>query len=225
MEIKKIDGCQVGNFNPGLIKLTLLAAAFLAVLNETYLNIALNSFMEIFDVSMSTVQWLTTGFMLVMTIVVPTTAFFIQRFTTRKIFFTTMILIIVGTFIGGCAQAFWMLLIGRLIQAAGTCVLMALLTNTILVLTPKHKQGAAMGIVGLVVLFGPAIAPTFAGVILQVFNWRCLFFALLPFLIGVTILGAFVLKNVTETIPLHIDVLSVLLSAVGLVVFYMLLVV
>lgn len=215
METKSINNYSNGNFSPGLIKAILLFAGFLAVLNETYLNIVLKNFMEIFLVPMSTVQWLTTGFMLVMTIVVPISAFFIQRFTTRQIFLTTMTLIILGTFIGGCAQTFWMLLIGRLIQAAGTCVLMALLTNTILVITPMHERGSAMGIVGLVVLFAPAIAPTFAGVILQGLNWRWLFFALLPFLVLVFVFGAIKLRNVTDTTHLNIDILSVVLSTIG----------
>jgi DHA2 family lincomycin resistance protein-like MFS transporter len=197
------------------VKFILITAAFFAFLNETYLNIALSNFAEIFHVPMATVQWLTTGFMLVMTIVLPTTAFLIQRFTTRQIFITTMLLIIAGTLIGAFSQYFWMLLVGRLIQAAGTCVLMSLLMNTILLITPQHKRGTAMGILGVVILFAPTIAPTFAGVILQFFHWRYLFFILLPFFITICLLGVFYLRNVTETVALPIDMLSVVLSAIA----------
>lgn len=202
-----------GNFR--MIKTTLLFFGFLAVLNETYLNVSLRTFMQVFDVSISVVQWLTTGFMLVMTVVVPISAFFIQSFTTRQIFFVTMGLIILGTEIGGCSQSFWMLLAGRIIQASGTCVLMALLTNTIWVITPLAQRGTAIGMIGLVVLFAPAIAPTFAGIILQQLAWRWLFFMILPFLILALVLGAVCLKNITIPIKVPFDIMSLGLSILG----------
>ncbi|MCD8554500.1 DHA2 family efflux MFS transporter permease subunit [Seleniivibrio sp.] len=194
----------------------LLISAFFAVLNETYLNVALTKFMEIFNVTMSQVQWLTTGFMLVMAIVIPTTAFIMERFSIRRIYITTLLLIISGTLIGGFSVSFGMLFAGRLIQAAGTCVLMTLMTNTILIITPHSRRGAAMGLVGLVVLFAPAVAPAFAGVVLKMFDWRWLFY-ILAFPLTVTLLlGLKYIKNITETHPVKIDLLSVILSSVGL---------
>lgn len=215
METELENQSEFYNFNPAITKIVLLTASFFAVLNETYLNVALGSFMKIFNVSMPTVQWLTTGFILVMTTILPTTTFFIKRYTTRHIFFATMFLLILGTTIGGFAQSFSMLLIGRLTQAAGTCVLLSLLINTILIITPKHKRGAAMGTMGLIIIFAPAIAPSFAGTILDFYNWRYLFFALLPLFIIITVAGIFTIRNVSKTSPVKIDIISVIFSFIG----------
>lgn len=201
--------------NIALIKAVLLFSAFLAMLNETAMNVALSGFTEIFNVSVSTVQWLTTGFMLVTTIIVPITAFIIQRFTTRQLFFSSMFLLIIGSLTGGSAQIFGVLLIGRLIQAAGSSILLNLLINTMLVLTPPYKRGTAMGLVSLVILFAPAISPTLSGLIIQTFSWRWLFLGLIPLFIFISILSYFVLKNVTETIKGKVDWLSVFLSIIA----------
>jgi len=204
---------RTDRMDPGLI--ALLLAAFFAVLNETSINIALSNFSGIFHVSVSTIQWLTSGFLLVMTVILPTTAFIIQSFTTRQIFFASMSLVGLGAIIAGAAPAFWVLLLGRLIQAAGTCVLIALLNNVILVLTPPHKHGSALGLSGLVVLFAPAIAPTLSGFVMQQLSWRFLFWWLIPLYILVAVLAYINLKNVSETSMGKLDWLSLLLSIVA----------
>lgn len=210
---KNIALKRTDQLDPGLV--ALLLAALFAVLNETSVNIALSNFSEIFHVSVSTAQWLTSGFLLVMTIILPTTAFIMQSFTTRQIFFTSMSLVGCGAIIAGAAPAFWVLLAGRLVQAAGTCVLIALLNNSILVLTPPHRRGSALGLSGLVVSFAPAIAPTLSGLIMQQLSWRFLFWGLIPFYIIVAVLAYINLKNISETSKQKLDWLSVLLSIVA----------
>lgn len=211
--MNKIIKVKTDRINPGLI--TLLLAAFLAVLNETSVNIALSNFSAIFHVPVSSIQWLTSGFLLVMTIVLPTTAFIMESFTTRQIFFSSMSLVGCGAIIAGAAPAFWLLLTGRLIQAIGTCVLIALLNNSILVLIPPHKRGRALGLSGLVALFAPAISPTLSGFIIQQLNWRMLFWGLIPFYIIVVIFAYINLENITETSRGRIDWLSVFLSVIA----------
>ena len=201
--------------NTGLIKGILLLTAFFAMLNETSVNVALKNFMDVFNISVSTAQWLISGFMLIMTIVVPVTAFIIKSFSTRKIYFTSMYLLIVGTLLSGLATTFSILLVGRLVQATGTCVLMSLLINSMLVLTPPQKRGGAMGMVGLVALFAPAISPTLAGIVIQIFGWRWIFLGLLPILIMLLLIAMNNLKNVTEPIAGKIDVISIILSIVA----------
>lgn len=210
---KNIALKRTDRLDPGLV--ALLLAALFAVLNETSVNIALSNFSEIFHVSVSTTQWLTSGFLLVMTVVLPTTAFIMQSFTTRQIFFTSMSLVGCGAIIAGAAPVFWVLLFGRLIQAAGTCVLIALLNNSILILTPPHKRGTALGLSGLVVSFSPAIAPTLSGLIMQQLNWRFIFWGLIPFYLIVAVLAYMNLKNISATSKQKLDWLSVLLSIVA----------
>ncbi|MBP2649459.1 MAG: multidrug transporter [Firmicutes bacterium] len=213
--VTKEGNDHIKSIKPWVIKATLLVAAFIAFLNETSLNVALTKFMEIFNISVSTVQWLSTGFMLIMTIVVPATAFIMQRFSTRQIFFSTMFILVLGTVTAAAAQTFWVLLAGRLIQAAGTCIIMSLLINTVLILTPPHKRGTALGVVGLVLLFAPAVTPSIAGLVIYAFGWRWLFLGLLPCLVAITAIAHFTLKNVTEPSSGRPDWLSLMLSTIA----------
>src|SRR5690625_4972863 len=157
------------------IMLSLIIGAFFAILNETLLNIALTTLMEEFSVSVSTVQWMATGFMLVMGIVIPMSALLLQWFTTRQMFMGTMITFTIGTIICASAPVFSVLIIGRFLQAAGTGLLIPIIFNTFLLLFPPRRRGAVMGIVGLVIMFAPAIGPTLSGIIVEYLGWRYLF--------------------------------------------------
>ncbi|MBP2655954.1 MAG: drug resistance transporter, EmrB/QacA family [Firmicutes bacterium] len=197
------------------IKIALILAGFFGLLNETSLNVALNVFMTEFHVSVDTVQWLTTGFLLIIGILVPVMACLIQRFSTRKLYLSSMSLFIIGTIIAGCSSSFIVLLTGRLIQAVGTGIMMPLTFNTILVITPPEKRGSALGAIGLVILFAPAIGPTLSGLVLELLNWRWLFFGVLPFSILTLIYGYVYLVNVTDLTTPKLDILSIILSTLG----------
>ncbi|MBO9705870.1 MAG: MFS transporter, partial [Arthrobacter sp.] len=123
----------------------LLVSTFTVFLNETIMNVALPRLMTALDVSESTVQWLSTGFMLTMAVVIPTTGFILERLTTRKAFFLAMGLFTLGTVIAAVAPGFGVLLLGRVVQATGTAIMMPLLMTTILTLVPMNKRGMVMG--------------------------------------------------------------------------------
>lgn len=201
---------------PGAVKAILLLTAFVAMLNETSINVALPALMQAFQVPVTTIQWLVTAFMLVMAVVVPTTAFLISRFHTRKLYFFSLAVLIVGSLAAGFAPGFPVLLIGRILQAAATCILMSLTVTTVIQLTPPQKRGGAMGLVGLVTLFAPAIAPSLGGLVLQVWGWNWIFLAPLPLFVILLLVALGVLENVTEPQTPRLDLLSVALSAVGL---------
>src|SRR5690606_19472985 len=133
-----------------------------------------------FSVNPSTVQWLTTGFMLVNGILVPASAFLITRFTNRSLFITAMSLFSVGTLLAAVAPEFGYLLAGRMIQAAGSAVMMPLLMNILLTSFPVEKRGRAMGLFGLVMFTAPALGPTLSGWIIEHYSWRHLFYIVLP---------------------------------------------
>ena len=153
----------------------LMIGAFISFLNNTLLNVALPSIMRDLDVGPSTVQWLTTGFMLVSGILIPTTAFLIQKFSVRRLFLAAMGLFAIGTILAGTAHVFPVLLAGRLLQASGSAILSPLLMNVMLVSFPIEKRGSVMGIFGLILMFAPAIGPTLSGWIVEHYNWRMLF--------------------------------------------------
>jgi len=127
------------------IMLSLIIGAFFAILNETLLNIALTTLMKEFSISLTTVQWMATGFMLVMGVVIPISALLLQWFTTRQMFLGTMIVFTIGTVICASAQIFPVLLVGRLIQAVGSGLLIPIIFNTFLLIFPPHRRGAVMG--------------------------------------------------------------------------------
>ena len=197
------------------IMLSLIIGAFFAILNETLLNIALVTLMEEFSISLTTVQWMATGFMLVMAIVIPISALLLQWYTTRQLFLTTMIVFTIGTIISASAPTFAVLLVGRLIQAVGTGLLMPIIFNVFLLIFPPHKRGKIMGLVGLVIMFAPAIGPTLSGVIVEYLGWRYLFITVIPFAIFSIAFAYKYLVNVSEVTKPKIDVISIIFSTIG----------
>ena len=197
------------------IMLSLIIGAFFAILNETLLNIALTTLMTEFNITLPTVQWMATGFMLVMGIVIPVSALLLQWFTTRQLFLGTMIIFTIGTTIAASAPTFGILLTGRLIQAVGTGMLMPIMFNVFLLMYPPHKRGRIMGIVGLVIMFAPAIGPTLSGIIVEYLGWRFLFITVIPFSLFSVVFAYFFLVNVSEVTRPKIDIPSIVFSTVG----------
>ncbi|MDC3413519.1 DHA2 family efflux MFS transporter permease subunit [Aquibacillus sp. 3ASR75-11] len=199
----------------GPILVAILLGGFVAILNQTSMNVALPPVMNDFGIAANTAQWLTTAYMLVNGILIPITAFLMERFTTRKLFITAMTLFSIGTLISGLSPTFAMLIFGRVIQASGAGIMMPLMMNVVLSLFPPEKRGAAMGLVGVALVFGPAIGPTFSGWAIETYSWRVIFFSFLPIAILDIIIAAIWLKNVTRLSYPKIDLLAVFLSTVG----------
>lgn len=193
----------------------LLISAFIVVLNETAMGVAIPHIMDGFGVSAAAAQWLTTAFMLTMAVVIPVTGVLLQRFTLRRSFFTAMGLFAVGTAIAAFAPTFEMLLSARIVQALGTSIMLPLLFTTVMQLVAPEHRGRTMGLVTIVTAAAPALGPTVSGVIVSTLGWQWVFLIVLPIAGLAIIAGAVWLRNVTPTTPARFDVLSVLLSAVG----------
>jgi EmrB/QacA subfamily drug resistance transporter len=193
----------------------LMIGAFIAFLNNTLLNIALPSIMADLDIEAATVQWLTTGFMLVNGVLIPATAFLIQKYSVRHLFLVAMGLFTIGTLIAGIAHIFPVLLTGRMLQASGSAIMMPLLMNVMLVSFPIEKRGAAMGVFGLILMSAPAIGPTLSGWIIEHYDWRMLFHFVTPIAIAVLIIGFFLLKDKKEKVNIKLDFISLILSSAG----------
>lgn len=171
--------------------------------------------MKDLQVSESTVQWLQSIFMLVNGIMIPVTAFLIERFTSRQLFLTAMSIFAVGTLLCAVGIDFSMLLIGRVLQAAGAGIMMPLMQTILFLTFPKEKRGTAMGLFGLVIAFAPAIGPTLSGILVEHLTWRSVFYVVFPIAIIIIIASIFLLKNVTETTHPKLDIASVILSTLG----------
>lgn len=195
--------------------MVLLVAAFVVILNETIMNVALPRLMVELDVSATTVQWLSTAFLLTMAVVIPMTGFVLQRLTTRSVFALALGLFSLGTLVAGLAPSFVPLLIGRVVQATGTAVMMPLLMTTILRLVPPEIRGRVIGTVSIVISVAPALGPTVSGIILEALSWRFMFLLVLPVALAALAVGSRLLERGGEVTAGSIDPLSVVLSAIG----------
>ena len=193
----------------------LLVAAFVAILNETTMAIAIPQLNITLGIPEEQGQWFTSAFMLTMAVVIPTTGFLLQRFTTRQVFLSAITLFSVGTAVCLVAPGFFVLLLGRIIQAGGTGIMMPLLMTTMMNVVPPHSRGRMMGRVGLVISLAPALGPTLSGVILDTLGWRYIFAIILPIALIAMALGAKWMTNLGETTTAPIDVLSVVMSALA----------
>lgn len=200
-----------GNLVIGL----LLVSAFVVILNETLMGVALPTLMVELSITASTAQWLTTGFMLTMAVVIPATGILLQRFSLRAMFLTAMSMFSLGTLLAATAPGFGVLMIGRVVQATGTAIMMPLLMTTVLNVVPPSRRGHVMGLISVVIGVAPAIGPTISGIILQVLTWRWIFWFVLPIALFSLALGAKWIRNVTVPRKVTVDVPSVVLSALA----------
>jgi DHA2 family lincomycin resistance protein-like MFS transporter len=205
---------QLGSRNRIVIGV-LLVSTFVVFLNETLMGVALPVLMSDLQVEASVGQWLTAGFLLTTSVVIPVTGFLIRRVPTRTLFATAMLLFSAGTLLAAVAPGFGVLLAGRVVQAGGTAIMMPLLMTTVLTLVPPARRGALMGNISIVISVAPAIGPTVSGIVLDLFGWRYLFWVVLPIALAALVLGLRLITNVGETTSAPIDVVSVVLSALG----------
>ena len=196
---------------------TLFIGAFFGYLNDTLLNVALTPIMKDFGVDKTTVQWLTTGFLLVMGAFTPITAGVIQWFETRKMVLFTQATFLAGSLICAFAPTFGILVAGRMVQAVSAAFFVPLLFNGILSIYPPKKRGTAMGVITMMFTAAPAIGPTLSGIIIDHTHWRVLFGFTAPFMLAaMALVGKYLTVNLSTISRPKIDILSAVLSIAGL---------
>ena len=205
---------------PGFPAKTIVAAlfvgAFFGYLNDTLLNVALTPIMHDFAVDKTTVQWLTTGFLLVMGAFTPITASLIQWAETRKMVLITQATFLAGSLICACAPTFAALVAGRLVQAISAACFVPLLFNGILAIYPPRRRGTAMGVITMMFTVAPAIGPTISGLIIDHSHWRVLFAFTAPFMLAAMLLvGKTLNENLSDISRPKIDLPSAVLSVAG----------
>lgn len=192
-------------------------AAFLATFNETFLNVGFAPIMESLSVDVSTVQWLATAYMLGAAIMVPVSAFAYRSFPTRPLFCATVALLVMGSVIGAMAQDFAVLLIGRIVQALGTGMLIPIGMNITLEVAPREKLGTYMGIMGAMTTLGPSSSVILAGLILAVAPWQMLLWTFAGLSVLCLLAGAFILSDVAHLTHPRLDAPSVALIGIALI--------
>lgn len=198
-----------------LVITILLVSTFVVILNETIMGVALPRLMDDLGVTASAAQWLTTAFLLTMAVVIPITGFLIQRVHTRPIFMTAMGLFSLGTLVCALSPGLELLIGGRIVQAIGTAIMFPLLMTTVMTLVPPEARGKTMGNISIVISVAPAIGPTISGLILSVLDWRWMFWLVLPIALLALVLGTRRIQNVTTPRYAPLDIISVVISALG----------
>lgn len=193
--------------------------AFIDILTETLTNVLFPELMAEFHVDTSTIQWLTTGYLLMVSLVTPLSSYLKRKYPLKNIFLAEILLCIADCLMAACTLNFPMLMIARLLQGAGTGTALPLMFNIILEQSPRTRIGMFMGIGGMIVAVAPALGPTVGGLVGTFMPWRWIFVIMLPFLLVSLLLG---LKNIHQVVPVedaHINPLHVLLLAIGFVSF------
>jgi DHA2 family lincomycin resistance protein-like MFS transporter len=199
---------------PTVVRLLVLAT-FVVILNETIMINAIPRLMDSLRITAQSAQWVSTAFMLTMAAVIPVTGWFLQRVTTRQAYAIAMGVFLAGTSLSAVAPSFEVLLLGRIVQATGTGVMMPLLMTTLTTVVPEQDRGRVMGNVTLAISVAPALGPAVSGLILQVASWRLLFVVVLPIAAVVTLLGLRQIGNISDPQVSSIDWVSVAAAALG----------
>lgn len=194
-------------------------AAFVAAFNENIINVALHDIMAAFSVSATTAQWLVSGYMIVTSIFTAIMAFLSGRFSTRKLLFFACGCMVAGEVLCLVAPSFSVLLPSRILQAAGSGILFPLMMNVVLSCAPREKLGLYLSLGGACITLGPAFGPVISGLMCTLFGWRAVFVVPLVGGIAVAAAGVKLVQNVGERSNTTLDILSVVLLAVGITAF------
>lgn len=193
----------------------IVVSAIVVILNQTLLLTAIPEIMNDLNIEFAQAQWLNTAFFLVNGIMIPVSAFFINKFTTRSLFLVAMGIFMTGTLIAALSSDYFVLLAGRIIQAISAGIMMPLTQVILLNLFPVSKRGRAMGLFGMVIGVAPAVGPVLGGFVVQSFEWSMLFWIVLPIATANFIFAAFTMRNVTTQTNPKFDLLSLVLSILG----------
>lgn len=201
--------------SPKLMAAVLMLGTFVGLFGETALNMALTNIMEDFKASAATAAWLTTGYLLVLAILVPLSSYLVRWFTTRQLILAAVSISAIGSLIAAISPTFAVLLTGRLIQAIGTGIILPLMFSVVMLIFPVQKRGAVMGIVGIVLTAGPALGPSIAGLIISAASWHYIFWIMMVLYVIIFIVSAPRVENVSNVTRPTIDILSLVTSIFG----------
>lgn len=188
--------------------------SFCGVIVETSMNIAFPTLMREFGVSTNVISWMTSIYLLAISIIVPISAILKSSYKTKNLFLTANVLFLLGLIVDAIAPSFVFLLLGRVIQGIATGIALPLMFNIILEQVPKSKIGTMMGVGNLITGAAPALGPTFGGIIINNLGWRWVFYLLIPFIIISLLLGLWSIQQKSELVKQKIDVPGFLLIAI-----------
>ncbi len=189
--------------------------SFCGVVSETAMNVTFPTLMTEFGIGTSTVQWITTGYLLVLALVITMSSYLKRNCSQRTLFLTAILSFILATLACFSAPSFAVLMLGRMVQGVGTGIALPLMYNIILGEAPKEKIGTFMGVGMLVTAVAPAVGPVLGGFIVDMFGWRYIFLSLLPLLLLSLVVGCKLIKRSVPSERSHFHLFDYALIVVG----------
>jgi DHA2 family lincomycin resistance protein-like MFS transporter len=189
--------------------------SFTGVVVATAMNVTFPTLMKQFGIGTATVQWITTGYLLMLSVIIPLSSFLKKRFPMKHLFLFAVSVFIIATVMCMLAPTFTVLLLGRLLQGVGAGIALPLMFNIVLEQTPFDKMGFMMGIASLIAAIAPAVGPSFGGLIVNTLGWRMIFAFLLPLLVISLVLGIYAIRQSSATEHVSFDVPGYLLIIIG----------
>lgn len=210
-----MTGIKVSETRRLLIFINIVISCIACSMLSTALTTALPPIISDLNISVTTGQWLTSGYSLAMAITMPLTAFLVGRFPTKRLYCSAILIFIIGLLLSACSFGFPMMMIGRVIQAVGNGMLTAMAQVIVLTIFPPEKRGTAMGWYGLSVGAAPVIAPTIAGALVDTIGWRMIFIASFVIMLISMIYAVLVFADVLDTSEKKFDTVSFVMSALA----------
>lgn len=198
-----------------LIFINIIISCIATSLLATALTTALPPIISELGISVTKGQWLTSGYSLAMGIMMPLTAFLITRFPTRKLYIGSLVLFILGLIVCVISTNFYIMMTGRVMQACSNGILTSMAQVVLLTIYPPEQRGSIMGWYGLSIGAAPVIAPTLAGVIVDAFGWRAIFFVSIVITVISLVFAVKVFDNVLDTAKQKFVLPSFIISALA----------
>lgn len=199
---------QLSSGRRSLIFLCLVVSGIASSLLSTAMTTALPNVVEYFGISTAVGQWITSGYSLAMGMIMPLTAFLITRFPTKKLYLTGIAGFMLGLLLSIFAGNFGLMMVGRVLQACGNGILMTAAQVIILTVYPVEKKGTMMGTYGLATTAAPVVAPTIAGLMIDAFGWKSIFYVALAIMAVSLVISSIVFEDVLELQEKKFDVIS-----------------
>ncbi|MET0208814.1 MAG: DHA2 family efflux MFS transporter permease subunit [Burkholderiaceae bacterium] len=181
-----------------LLLLSVMVGTMASIMSSTIVNVAIPGMSHHFGLGQERAQWVSSGFMVAMTVAMLTTPWLLSRYGYRKTYVGCMVLLMAGGIAGGLASQYWLVLAARVAEGLAAGAVQPIPAIIILRAFQPHEQGRASGIFGMGVVLAPAIGPSIGGVLVDLFGWRSIFFMVVPFCMASIVLAY---KLVPTTAP------------------------